>query len=93
MSLLVVASFGMAMLEPTTVSYFLDLLKKKDENRFFGPFSTSDSLGALFGRIAPAIVLIFLPFKYIFLFFGIVMIKMFFICFTIKEVVEKRRKG
>jgi len=93
LSLLIFASFGMAMLEPTTISYFLDLLKKKDENRFFGPFSTGDSLGALLGRILPAIVLIFLPFKYIFLFFGLVMFLMFLMCFTIKDIVEKRRKG
>jgi MFS family permease len=91
--LLVLASIGLAMLEPTTEAYFFDLLKGKQELRFYGPYNTTISVNKLIGRLLPSFALIFLPFKFIFLLFSLFMFIMFLTSFRIKDVVEKRRGG
>ncbi len=92
LSLLVLASFGFAMLEPTTVTYFLDTLKKKDENRFFGPYNTTAEVYSLTGRISASVLLLFLPFKYLFFLFGGFMFLLFLLSHRIKDIIEDKRK-
>lgn len=93
LSLLVLGSFGMAMLEPTTQTYFLDILKKKDENRFYGPYNTTAEVYSFIGRISASVLLLFLPFKYLFLLFGIFMFLFFLLSHRIKNIIEERRKS
>jgi len=88
---LVLASIGLAMLEPTTEAYFFDLLKGKEELRFYGPYNTTVSVNNLIGRFLPALLLIFLPFNYIFLLFSAFMFIMFLVSFKVREIVEHNR--
>jgi len=89
--LLIGASFGMAMLEPTTEAYFFDILKGKEEYRYYGPYNTTATLNDFIGKILGALLLIFLPFKFVFLLFGGLMFLMFLVSFKTKGVVEGRR--
>ncbi len=89
--LLVLASIGLAMLEPTTEAYFFDISKSKEILRFYGPFNTTISINRFIGKIFASILLIFLPFKFIFLLFGAFMFIMFLISFKIKDIIEEKR--
>ncbi|MFA5174301.1 MAG: MFS transporter [Candidatus Pacearchaeota archaeon] len=91
---LVLSSVGLAMLEGTTEAYFFDVLKnKKAELRFYGPYNTTIDVNHFIGRIIASVILLFLPFKFVFLFFGVMMFVFFLISFKVKNVVEKRRDG
>jgi len=86
--LFVLASLGFAMLEPTTEAYFFDILKGKERLRFYGPYSTSIDLSKLLAKVLPAILLMFFPFKYIFLLFGFIMFLMFLISFKTRSCIR-----
>jgi hypothetical protein len=85
--LLVLASFGLAMLEPTTETHFFKILKKKsEENRFYGPYNTTINTSSFVGRIAGAILLLFLPFNYLFILYAGFMLFMFILSSRISNV-------
>ena len=89
LGLLIFASIPMAMLEPTTEAYFFDILRKKnDGHKFYGPYSTSLQIGFILGKIAPAIILLFLPFNYIFPAFGIFFLALFFLSMGMRNIIE-----
>ncbi|HUS49193.1 MAG TPA: MFS transporter [Candidatus Paceibacterota bacterium] len=92
LALLVLASIGLAMLEPTTEAYFFDITKKQDESRFYGPYNTTIEVHNFLGKIISVGLLLILPFKYIFLLFGLLMLFFVFISFITKEVIEKRKR-
>jgi len=83
--LLIFAAFGIAMLEPTTESYFLELSDKKNLSRFYGPFNTSVDVMQFFGRISASLLLFVLPFEYLFLLFGLYMALMFIFAYKYKS--------
>ena len=85
MGILVLASVGMAMVEPTTESYFLKIENKKQMNRFYGPFSTSRDGGQFIGKVISSLILAFLSFKFLFIFYGLVMLLMFFVSLRIRN--------
>jgi len=89
--LLAIASIGMAMLESTTEAYFFDIINKKDECKYYGPYNTGIDVCQFAGKISASVVLIFLPFKYVFLLFGAFMFSMFLLSFKIKNVIENRK--
>ncbi len=90
--LLVLASVGMAMIEPTTEAYFFDILKnKKEECRFYGPYNTTMDVNYFVGKFIAATILLFLPFKFLFLFFGLFLFLFFLLSFSVKNVIENRR--
>lgn len=89
---LIFGSVGLAMLEPTTEAYFFDLLKnKKEENRFYGPYNTAIETGLIFGKLAPAILLLFLPFEFIYVLFAIILFGLFLLSFAAKNIVERKK--
>ncbi|MGD9276578.1 MAG: MFS transporter [Candidatus Pacearchaeota archaeon] len=90
--ILVLASFGMAMLESTTEAYFFDVLGKKQHLRFYGPFNTADTLLGSIARLSSSALLFFLPFKFIFILFSGFMIFNFVLTFFIKDSIESRRR-
>lgn len=94
LALLVVASVSVAMIEPTTQAYFLDIISEDDRDRYFGIYSTSVGVGTLLGSLPAAILLTFLSFKYLFFIFGIPMIILAFFALKIKDSYEfmKARK-
>ena len=89
---LIFGSVGMAMLEPTTEAYFFDLLKnKREENRFYGPYNTAIETGLVLGKLAPAALLLFFAFKYIYLLFAVILFAFFLLSFKARNIVEKRK--
>ena len=87
LSLLVLASFGMAMVEPTTEAYFFKILKKKsEENRFYGPYNTTIDVNSFIGRLTGAAVLLILPFNYLFILYALFMFLMFILSSMVKDV-------
>ncbi len=92
LGLLALASVGMAMVEPTTEAYFFDVVKKKDEPRFYGPYNTTIEINQFTGKILSSTLLLFLPFKFVFLLFGVFMTFFVILSFRVREVIEKRRK-
>ena len=94
LGLLIFASIPMAMLEPITEAYFFDIMKRKnDGHKFYGPYSTSLQIGFILGKIVPAIILIFLPFNYIFPVFGIFFALLFLLSFGAKNIIEDGKKN
>jgi len=91
-ALLVLASIGLAMIEPTTEAYFFDILKGKERYRFYSPYGTALDFGNLVGKVSGSILLIFLPFRFIFILFSIWMFLLFLLSFKTKRIVESRRK-
>ncbi len=85
------ASIGLSMLEATTESYFFDILKGKEELRFYGPYNTTIDSNHFVSRLFPSLLLLFLPFKFIFLFYGLAMFGFFLFSFKVKNIVEKNR--
>ncbi|MBS3100012.1 MFS transporter [Candidatus Pacearchaeota archaeon] len=83
--ILVLASIGMAMLEPTTEAYFFAVCNKEEEQRFYGIFSTRFDANYFLATISSAVLLTFLPFKFMFILFGIFMLAMFLISMKIKK--------
>lgn len=89
LTLLVLASFGMAMLEPTTEAYFFDILKKQECLRYYGPYKTVQDVSNLIGKLLSVLLLVFLAFEYLFLLFGFFMLWMFFLSLKTKEIIER----
>jgi len=88
MILLILANIGVAMVEPTTEAYFLDILKKKEALRFYGPYNTTNTVNKLLSKTLPATLLLFLPFKFIFMIFGISAFLIFLLCYKMQDVIE-----
>ena len=89
--ILVIANIGIAMIEPTTEAYFFDLLKGKQALQFYGPYNTTVDVNNFVVKIAASSLLIFLPFRFIFLLFGGFMFIYFLICFKMKDVIEAKK--
>ena len=85
---LILASIGLAMLEPTTESYFFDVSKGKEDQRFYAPYNTAIDTGSLLGRLLPALFLLFLDIKYVLLIFAVGMAFLSLLSLTIRDVIE-----
>lgn len=92
LGLLVLAGISVSMIEPTTEAYFLDIVKEEERDKYYGIYTTSSHLGALIGAASAAALLVFLPFKSLFLLFGIPMIILSFVALKIKDSFESKRK-
>jgi len=87
------ASIGLSMTEGTSEAYFFDVLKDGQDQRFYSPYNTAIDVGSLGGEFIPALILLLLPFKFIFLFFALGMFLLAILSLKIKEVIESRRKA
>ncbi len=86
LGILVLASFGGAMIEPVSESYFFTILKdKKEETRYLGPYNTTFDLNLFLGKVIPATLLLFLSYRSIFLVFTTAMIIVSIISLKAKE--------
>ena len=92
MFIIAFASIGMAIIEPVTEAYFFDILKGKDLYRFYGPYNTCIDLGYLFGNISAAVLLFFLPFKFLFILFSLWMFLLFFLSFKTRNIIENKKQ-
>jgi len=93
LGVLVLASIGVAMIEPTTEAYFFDILRKKeDELKFYGIYNTSIDVHQFIGKFILGFLLLFFPLKSTFIFFSIFMFLYFLLCSKIRNVNEERRR-
>ena len=69
-----------------------DILGGKERYRFYGPFNTSIDFGNFVAKIFGSVLLIFLPFRYLFILFAAFMFIMFLLSFKTKKVIESKRK-
>ncbi len=87
--ILVIAGIGISMIEPTTEAYFFDILKnKEEESKYYSSYNTTIDSNYFTGKVLAGILLLFAPFRFVFLFFSIAMFIYFLICFKLKEVRE-----
>ena len=93
LALLILASIGLAMLEATTEAYFFDMMRGEQDTRFYGPYNTTMEISHFIGKSISATLLIFLPFKFIFLLFSLFMLGMFLVSFKVRNIVEVKRDG
>ena len=81
-----IASFMIALIDPLQDSYFFkQITRSSDEERFYPIFATSEYFGHFIGRVAPAIVLLFLPVHYIFLSISFFMFILFLISLKVRD--------
>lgn len=92
LALLVCASFGMAMLEPTTEAYFFDSTRDDLEQRFYGPYNTGIDLSQFIGKILASTLLIFLPFRFLFILFASIMGIYVLLASRIKDIIEQKKR-
>lgn len=92
LGLLVLGSFGMAMLEPTTEAYFFDLTTKEQRDKYYGTYNTTIDVHYTLSLFLVAVVLYFLPFKFSFLLVSIVMLIFAIFSSKIKNIIEIRRR-
>jgi MFS family permease len=92
LAILIIASLGTGMLESTTESYFFDIITPGQRDKYYGPYNTTIELNAFLGSLIPAIILLFFPFKTIFLFFAGAMLILSLISLRIKNIIESNKK-
>jgi len=85
MALFVGASFGAALIEPLRDGYFFKITPKTKADKYYPPFLTSSDIGGTVGKLIAAGAIVFLGFKYIFLFLFFEMLFFAYVSFTIKE--------
>ena len=92
LGLLVLASFSVSMIEPTTDAYFFDIVEEEERDKYYGVYTTSGNIGNLVGSFPAAILLLVLPFNTLFLFFGIPMLILAFFVLKIEDSYEYEKK-
>ena len=90
--ILVLASMAVAMIEPTTEAYFFDLITKSQRDKFYSQHNTALDVGNIIATFLSAIILLFLPFKFLFILFCVVTLLLAFVSLKIKNIVEARRE-
>jgi MFS family permease len=91
LGLLIAASIGLSMLEATTEAYFFHTIKRHEESRFYGPYNTAVDTGSLVGKVSSTLVLFFLPFKFLFLLYSVLMFAVFVLTFFTRDVIEDKK--
>jgi MFS family permease len=87
LGILVVASTGAAMVESTSESYFFDISKRK-KDRFYGVYNTTIDINNAIATFIAATILIVASFKYLYLFFGGVMVFVAILSLKIQNIIE-----
>jgi DHA1 family multidrug resistance protein-like MFS transporter len=71
--LIILANIGTAFIEPLQEYYLFKHMPEKEENSLYGIYMTADPLAFFLTPLIGAVTLLFLPFNYIFLVFGILL--------------------
>lgn len=88
--LLVLASVGCAMVEATTETYFFEITPKKERDKYYGSYNTTITVCNALATFLGAVVLLILPFKFLFLLFASAMIFVAFISLRIKDIIIRK---
>lgn len=92
LGVLILASVSVSMIEPTADAYFFDIVKEEERDKYYGIYTTSGNIGNLFGSLPAAVLLLVLPFKSLFIFFGIPMVILAFFVLRIEDSYESPKK-
>ena len=92
LGILILASFSVSMIEPTTDAYFFDIIEEEERDRYYGIYTTSGNIGNLIGSLFAAVLLLVLPFKSLFILYGAPMILLAFFVLKIEESYEYLKK-
>lgn len=88
--ILVLASVSAAMVEPTTEAYFFMIISEAQRDKFYSPYNTAIDIANAVATFLGAVILFFLPFKFIFIFFAISMFSLAMLSLRVREVVKKK---
>lgn len=83
--ILVLASVGMAFIEPLQDSFFFRQVSSLEEERFYPIYSTSADVGSFFGRIIIAIALLIIPANFSYLVVAAMMVAFALAAIRIKD--------
>lgn len=92
LGILVLASIAVALIEPTTEAYFFDIITKNQRDKFYSQHNTALDVGNIIATFSSAVILLFLPFKFIFILFCVVTLLLAFLSLKIKNIVESKRR-
>lgn len=91
MILLILASVAVAMVEPTTEAYFFDIITKEQRDKFYSQHNTAIDVGNITATFSCAVILLFLPFKFIFILFCVITLALALLSLKIKNIIEGRK--
>lgn len=86
--LVIMASFGMALLEPMRQTYFFSIIKNYEEEKYYPIFATSGELGKFLGKVIIATVLLYLPPRFAFITMTFLMLIFTLISASVKEKIK-----
>lgn len=92
LGILVLASIAVALIEPTTEAYFFDIITKNQRDKFYSQHNTALDVGNIIATFSSAVILLFLPFKFIFILFCVVTLLLALMSLKIKNIVESKRR-
>lgn len=72
--LLILTSLGGALVEPLQEAYLFKHMKKEEEDELYGVYMTADPVAFFLVPTIGTVVLLFLPFKFLFLEFGLLVL-------------------
>ena len=79
--LIILVNFGLAFIEPLQESYLFKNSPPKDEDALYGVYMTADPVAYFSSSLIGAVVLLFLPFQFMFLVFGLIILLASFLSF------------
>ena len=80
--LLAITNTGAGLIEPLKEEYFLENTSVKDENKFYGVYCTYDPISNFLTPLIGVATFIFLPFKFVFLVFALIMMSAAYFSWT-----------
>ena len=89
--LMVLASVGASMVESTTESYFFEIVKSKEREKYYGIYNTTIDVYSALASFIGGLILLYLAFKFLFIFFALVMFSVAIISLRIKEIPKTKR--
>lgn len=82
-ALLILVSIGAALIEPIQEYVLFRNMSKKEEDDLYGVYMTADPVAYFLAPTIGGITLIFLPFQFIFLVFGIILLFSSITCYSV----------
>ncbi|MEA3399383.1 MAG: MFS transporter [Patescibacteria group bacterium] len=89
---IIMASFGLGFIEPSSESHFFKIVKKEQSKRYFGTFMTSKTVGLLIGQVLVACVLLFASFSVSLFIISGLMFALAILAFHKKKRKHKKKK-
>ena len=92
LGLFIIAGIFVSMIEPTMEAYFFDIINESERDKYYEIYDTTIDAGYFFGTLPVAGILLFLPFKFAFIYFGFIMFLNALLALTVKDAYEFKRK-